>query len=109
MLSCVRAGEIIEMMEVVKENKWDVELCPEVMGKKNVFGSIDEIGGLVEATGCGACIDIAHVLARYAVDEWEKVLGWLNKLDKDVVLICESPDAVGDSKVGLRLWEEFNH
>jgi len=22
------AGEIVEMMEVVKENKWDVELCP---------------------------------------------------------------------------------
>ena len=133
------------MMEVVKENKWDVELCPEVMGKVNVFGSIDEIGALVEAAGCSACIDIAHVLARYGsymfdeiaerftmrdwhvhfsgieygdkgekkhlvtpIEEWKKVLGFLKKLDKDVVLICESPDAVNDSVVGKRIWDYFS-
>jgi deoxyribonuclease-4 len=137
--------EIIEMMGVVKENKWDVELCPEVMGKVNVFGSIGEIGDLVEATGCGVCVDIAHILARYGryefekmrkvfrlkkwhvhfsgieygakgerrhlvtpIEEWEKVLKFLNGLDKDVVLICESPDAVGDSVVGMRVWGEIN-
>ena len=135
---------IVEMMGVVEKEKWDVELCPEVMGKVNVFGSIDEIGDLVRETGCSACIDVAHVLARYGsysfseiemvfkmkkwhvhfsgieygekgerkhlvtpVAEWEKVLGFFSELDKDVVLICESPDAVGDSKVGLRLWEEL--
>jgi deoxyribonuclease-4 len=135
---------IIEMMGIVKENKWDVELCPEVMGKKNVFGSIGEVGDLVRETGCGACIDVAHVLARYGryefkrieeafpardwhmhfsgieygekgerkhlkteVEYWEKVLAWLAKLDKDVVLICEAPDPVFDSKVGLQLWEKL--
>jgi len=139
------AEGIVEMQAYAKKEGWDVELCPEVMGKVNVFGSIDEIGDLVEVTGCSACIDIAHVLARYGsysfgeiektfkmkkwhvhfsgieygakgerkhlvtpVKEWERVLGWLKKLDKDVVLICESPDAVGDSVVGRRVWMEIN-
>jgi len=134
--------EIVEMMEVVKKKKWDVELCPEVMGKVNVFGSIDEVGDLVRETGCGVCVDIAHVLARYGsysfseiekvfklkkwhvhfsgieygekgekrhlatpVEEWEKVLEFLAKLDKDVVMICESPEAVGDSVDAMRVWK----
>ena len=156
-------GGILEMMAVIKKNGWDVELCPEVMGKVNVFGSIDEIAWLVDETGCGCCIDIAHVLARYGkyefdklekafphknwhvhfsgieygekgeknhklteVENWKKVLGFLKKLDahkgvpsklgadassssgKDVVLICESPDPVGDSVVGECLARELN-
>jgi len=134
---------IIEIMGIIKKEGWDVELCPEVMGKKNVFGSLSEVAGLVRDTGCSFCIDVAHVLARYGryeferivdafssrewhlhfsgieygdkgerkhlvvpVDEWERVLGWLAKLDKDVVLICESPDPVGDSVVGLKVWSQ---
>ena len=133
---------IIEIMKVVKEEKWDVELCPEVMGKINVFGSISEISRLVRETGCSACIDVAHVLARYgkyeferleeafpmknwhvhfsgieygekgerkhldtAKKDWEEVLGWMSKLDKDIVLVCEAPDPVGDSVVGLGVWK----
>jgi len=135
---------IIEMQEIIKKNKWNIELCPEVMGKVNVFGSIDEIGNLINETGCGACIDIAHVLARYGRyefekiakifkmkkwhihfsgiefgekgekkhlvvpgEDWRKVLKFLKNLDKDVVLICESPDAIKDSAVGLRMWEDL--
>lgn len=133
---------VVEMMDFVKEKGWDVELCPEVMGKKNVFGSIDEVGRLVRETGCGVCVDFAHVLARYGdyefseieknfemkswhvhfsgieygekgerrhlvtfKSEWEKVLDFLKGLDKDVVLICESPSAVEDSLVGMGVWE----
>jgi deoxyribonuclease IV len=133
---------ILEMQEVVKKNKWDVELCPEVMGKVNVFGSIDEVAGLIKDAGCGCCIDIAHVLARYGkyefdalekafphkkwqvhfsgieygekgekkhkvtpVEEWKKVLDFLKGLDKEVVLICESPDAVNDSVAGMKLFD----
>ena len=139
----IREG-IIEMMKVVEENKWEIELCPEVMGKGNVFGSIDEVADLVEATGCGFCIDFAHVLARYGRSEFEKVakafprrkwhchfsgidygekgernhkltsdaewknlLRFLKKLDKDVVIVCESPDPVGDSVVGKKIWENL--
>ena len=135
---------IVEMMKIVKKEGWEVELCPEVMGKVNVFGSIDEIGDLVRETGCGCCIDVAHVLARYGkyefakieeafrekewhvhfsgieygekgekkhlatgVDDWKKVLGWLKGLKKDVVLICEAPDPVGDSVKGLKIWEDL--
>ncbi len=135
---------IVEMMGVIEEEKWDVELCPEVMGKKNVFGSIGEVGDLVRETGCGACIDVAHVLARagryefkrieeafpakkwhvhfsgieYGEKgerkhlvvprvEWERVLGWMKGLDKDIVLICESPVPVDDSVAGLGIWEEL--
>lgn len=133
---------IIEMQKIIKKNKWDIELCPEVMGKVNVFGSVDEIGDLVKTTGCGACIDIAHVLARYGkyefekiakvfkmkkwhvhfsgiefgekgekkhlptpISEWKKVFKFLKRLDKDVVLICESPCPVDDSVVGMKIWE----
>ncbi|MCX6750549.1 MAG: hypothetical protein NTZ83_03760, partial [Candidatus Pacearchaeota archaeon] len=42
---------ITEMMEIIKEKKWKVELCPETMGKINVFGSIEEISRLVKETG----------------------------------------------------------
>lgn len=56
---------ILDMKEIIKKNNWDVTLCPEIIGKKNVFGSIEEISRLVKETGCGFCIDFAHVLARY--------------------------------------------
>jgi len=132
------------MMAVVKKNKWDVELCPEVMGKVNVFGSIEEVAWLVDETKCNCCIDIAHVLARYKkyefkmlgdsfkhknwhvhfsgieygekgernhkvtpLEDWKKVLGFLKKLNKDVVIVCESPDQVNDSVVGKKIWEEL--
>jgi len=57
--------QIQELQEEIKKNKWDVNLCPEIMGKKNVFGSIDEISKLAKETGCSFCIDFAHILARY--------------------------------------------
>ena len=64
---------MIEMQKVIKKNKWDIKLCPEVMGKVNVFGSIDEISDLVKDTGCGFCIDIAHVLARYGEYRFDEI------------------------------------
>ncbi len=56
---------IIDLQEQIKKNKWNVKLCPETMGKKNVFGSVQEIARLVNETGCSFCIDFAHILARY--------------------------------------------
>ena len=135
---------ILEMMEIIKKNNWDVELCPEIMGKVNVFGSIDEIADLVKDTECGFCIDFAHVLARYgehkfdevkkafpqkkwhihfsgieynekgeknhkptSTKEWKELLEFLQKLDKEIILICESPDPVGDSIVGKEIWKDL--
>ena len=65
--------EILELKKEIEKNKWDVELCPEITGKINVFGDIDEIKKLVVETGCGFCIDFAHILARYKNYEFEKV------------------------------------
>ncbi len=65
--------QVKEISEEVKKNKWNVELCPEVMGKINVFGSIEEISKLSKETKSGACIDFAHILARYKGRKFEEV------------------------------------
>lgn len=54
----------LELMEVVKKNKWKVKLCFETMGRVNVFGSVEDIKNLVRETGCGFCVDFAHLKAR---------------------------------------------
>lgn len=58
-------SQIIDLMKDIEKNGLNVVLCPEIMGKRNVFGSIEEISRLVKETGCGFCIDFAHTLARY--------------------------------------------
>jgi deoxyribonuclease-4 len=142
----VVAGRITELMEIIEEKRWNVVLCPELMGKINVFGSIDEIARVVHDVGCSCCIDFAHVIARYQGDdrfdeiekafsklkewhchfsgiiytdkgekqhrhleerEWKHLLNFLKELNKDVVLICESPDPIGDSKEGLEIWKKI--
>jgi deoxyribonuclease-4 len=65
--------EIQNLLKTVTEKGWTVELCPELMGKNNVFGSIEEISRLVNDTGCNFCIDFAHVLARYKKHEFDLI------------------------------------
>jgi len=72
---------IIELVEEVKKRKLNVELCPEVMGKINVFGSIEEISRLVKETSCACCIDFAHILARYDMNKFDLVKKELGRLD----------------------------
>jgi len=55
---------VLELMEEIRKNKWKVKLCLETMGKINVFGSVDDIKNLVKETGCGFCLDFAHLKAR---------------------------------------------
>ena len=55
---------VLELMEEIRKNKWKVKLCLETMGKVNVFGSVDDIKNLVKETGCGFCLDFAHLKAR---------------------------------------------
>ncbi len=57
-------NNIIELQDKLKENKWNVKLCPETMGKINVFGTLEEIFDLVKETKTGFCIDFAHLVAR---------------------------------------------
>jgi len=65
--------QILELKKEIEKNKWEVELCPELTGKINVFGDIDEIKKLVVETDCGFCIDFAHVLARYNNYKFEEI------------------------------------
>lgn len=62
-----------EIMASIRERGWKIKIAPETMGKVNVFGSIDEISRLVQETGCGFCIDFAHVLAREKRVDYERI------------------------------------
>ena len=130
---------ILEMQEIIKKNNWKVRLYPEIIGKKNVFGSIAEISRLVKETRCGFCIDFAHVLARYNSYEisqlkkyfpqkkWhchfsgieygekgekyhkktpekeiKRLISILPK-NKEITIINESPDPIGDTVLSLKL------
>lgn len=77
-------NNILEIEKIRKEKGYTPELAPETMGKINVFGSIEEISRLVKDTGCSACIDFAHVLARsggdYRFDETLKLFDKLKEL-----------------------------
>jgi deoxyribonuclease-4 len=57
-------NQILEIQKIAKEKKYTPKLCPETMGKVNVFGSVSEISKLSKETGCDFCIDFAHILAR---------------------------------------------
>jgi deoxyribonuclease-4 len=111
------------------------------MGKINVFGSPEEISRLAKETGCGFCIDFAHILARdkkvdyekikelfpqkkwhchfsgivynekgerhhinLENEQWKKLFENLPE-DKDISIICESPDTLGDSVKGLNIFK----
>lgn len=130
---------ILEMMGIIKEKKWNVKLCPETMGKVNVFGSSEEISRLVKETGCSFCIDFAHILARekkvdygkikklfpqkdwhchfsgieytekgernhinLKSEQWKELFENLPK-EKNITIVCESPDRIGDCVEGLRI------
>ena len=65
---------IIEMQKIIKEKKFNTVLCPETAGKKSQFGSLDELTKLYKETGCGICIDFAHLLARDGKVDYDDVM-----------------------------------
>lgn len=67
-------NNILDMQKTIKEKGYTSKLAPEIMGKINVFGSIDEIHKLSEETGCSFCIDFAHILARYGEYRFKETL-----------------------------------
>lgn len=72
--------QILEIQEEIKKNKYTPKLAPEVMGKINVFGSIEEISKLSKETKTGACIDVAHILARYKENKFSETWKAFNHL-----------------------------
>jgi deoxyribonuclease-4 len=55
---------ILEIRDKIAENRWQVRLCPETTGKPSQFGSVEELLKLMKETGCGICVDFAHLYAR---------------------------------------------
>ena len=71
---------ILKIQEKISKNKWEVKLCPEVTGKPSQLGSVEELLKLMKETGCGICVDFAHLYARYQGDiDYAKVLKKLPK------------------------------
>ena len=71
---------ILEIQKKISKNKWKVQLCPEVTGKPSQFGSVEELLKLKKETGCGICVDFAHLYTRYQGDiDYAKVLRKLPK------------------------------
>jgi deoxyribonuclease IV len=66
--------QIPELQRTRKEKKYTPELCPETMGKINVFGSAEEIARLVRDAQCEFCIDFAHILAREGELDMAKIV-----------------------------------
>ncbi len=73
---------IVEMLDVIKKNKWDnVQLAPETTGKHSALGSLDETIRLAKETGCSLCVDFAHIYARnYGKIDYAEVLDKLKFL-----------------------------
>ena len=71
---------IVEIQQTISKNKWKVQLCPEITGKPSQFGSLEELLKLMKETGCGICVDFAHLYARQRGDiDYAKVLEKLPK------------------------------
>ena len=71
---------ILDIQRRIKNKRWKVKLCPEVTGKPSQFGSIDELLTLKKETGCGLCVDFAHLYARSQGQvDYEQVLKKLPK------------------------------
>jgi len=66
--------EILSLQKIIKQKKYTPKLAPEITGKINVFGGIDEISNLVKDTKCSFCIDFSHILARYKDYKFKEVL-----------------------------------
>jgi deoxyribonuclease-4 len=74
--------EILEIQKEIKKRKYTPKLSPETTGRKNVFGSVDEIYRLSKETNCEFCIDFAHILARYKSYNFKEVFKKFRKYKK---------------------------
>jgi deoxyribonuclease-4 len=72
--------EIEGLIRTIKKNKWDVVLAPETTGKRSQFGNIDELLRLKKETGCGICVDFAHILARDGRIDYDNVFDKLKDI-----------------------------
>ena len=72
--------EIIEMQDIIKENKWKTGLAPETTGKKSQFGSLTELLKLKDEIKCSICVDFAHLHARNGSINYALIFDQLSSL-----------------------------
>ncbi len=89
-------SNILDIMKTAKTKGYTPKLAPEIMGKVNVFGSIDEIFKLKKETGCDMCIDFAHILARYKEYKFDETLNKVKKAKMDNIHIHFSGIVYGE-------------
>ncbi len=76
-------NEIDEMLKIIKNKKWDVELAPEVMGRVSQFGSFEETIELAKEIKCSLCVDVCHIYARnQGKIDFDYIFSELKKLKK---------------------------
>ncbi|RLJ10096.1 MAG: endonuclease IV [Candidatus Aenigmatarchaeota archaeon] len=74
---------VLDIMNVIEKNKWDVIPSPETTGKISQWGELDEVIRLVKETGCGICVDFAHIYARNrGVINYREILDKLSRLGR---------------------------
>jgi len=71
---------MIKIMDAIKENKLKTIIAPETTGKASQFGNIDELLKMRKETGCGICIDFAHLLAREGKRDYNEIFRKIKKL-----------------------------
>ncbi len=57
-------NEIDEMLKIIRNKGWNVEIAPETMGRISQFGTLEEIIALSKELKCNLCVDICHIYAR---------------------------------------------
>lgn len=57
-------SEVEDLMKIIKEKRWNIQLALETTGKHSAFGSLDELLDLIKEIKCSLTIDFAHLKAR---------------------------------------------
>ncbi|MDD5331913.1 MAG: TIM barrel protein [Candidatus Nanoarchaeia archaeon] len=57
-------NNILDIKEILRKRKIDVELSPETTGKHSAFGDLDEVIELAKKAKISLCVDFAHLYAR---------------------------------------------
>lgn len=74
---------VLEMMDTIHENQWNIKLAPETTGRIAQFGTLEEIVRLSRETKCSFCIDISHIYARNMGEiNYDYIFGLLRRTKK---------------------------
>ncbi|MEM5812334.1 MAG: TIM barrel protein, partial [Candidatus Aenigmatarchaeota archaeon] len=101
-------NHIIDMMDKIEKNSWNVRLSPETTGKHSALGNLEEIIRLAKETGCSFNIDFAHLYARnYGKIDYKEILDKIERELKPKHIQCHFSNISFTSK-GERNHENMN-